>query len=483
MRDDNELTLIGEYEESDGIGMVWRDFAIRRADRRNHFYAIGKTGTGKTTLLEQLIRQDIENGEGVFLADPHGDLSERLLDCIPPSRTNDLCYFDPADLAYPIGFNIVADQPPDRRHLMADAAVSAFKAHWSESWSNRIETILSHSLAALIELPGTTLLTLPRFLTDDAFRTRAAERLTDHELRRYWREEFQGYSRSQRTDWTMSTLTRVEQLLMSPMLRHVFGQAVSGFDPRAIMDRRGIFIANLSKGRMGEQASNLVGSLLVSSFALAAATRADTPEQERADFYLYVDEFQNFATDSFRTILSEARKYRLNLALFHQYLDQLSDPLRAAVFGNVGTAVAFRIGQRDADALSKEFEHELQPEQFTGLRRFEIAVRLLDHGEPREACTGFTLAPADPPYRLKETMRAQSRRRYARARADIERELTIQYEAAVPPKQAKAKTERTPKIDPAALTAWREKMDAFESIIRAHVDRSSVDRSQLKGDD
>src|SRR3954447_8574629 len=380
MRDDNDLTLIGTCQESDGISSVTRPFGIRRADRRGHLVALGKTGTGKSTLLESLIRQDIEHGEGVALLDPHGDLAERLLDCIPPWRTNELCYFDPSDLVHPVGFNIVAEQPGGRRHLARSNALASFKAHYGESWSNRIETVLAHSLAALIELPGTTLLTLPRFLTDTPYRERVVQRLSDHELKRYWSVEFKGYSRSQQTDWTMSTLTRVEQFLMSPMTRNIFGQETSGFDPRTIMDRRGIFIANLSKGKIGEDSANLIGSLLVSSFALAAAARADIPEHDRADFYLYVDEFQNFATDSFASILSEARKYRLSLALFHQYIDQLSDPLRRAVFGNVGTTIAFRVGQHDAEHLASEFEHQFTPERFTGLGRYEIAVRLLEHG-------------------------------------------------------------------------------------------------------
>ena len=273
---DDDRTLIGEHEESNGIELETRRFGMRRADRRGHLYAVGKTGTGKTTLLEHLIRQDIEHGEGVALLDPHGDLAERLLDCVPPWRTNDLCYFDPADLAHPVGFNIVADQPPDRRHLARSDAVSAFKAHYGESWSNRIETVLGHSLAALIELPGTTLLTMPRFLTDAgvprargaAPRRPRAQALLDRGVH--------GLQPVAATDWTMSTLTRVEQFLMSPMTRNIFGQEKSGFNPRAIMDRRGIFIANLSKGKIGEDSANLIGSLLVSSFALAAADRVPT---------------------------------------------------------------------------------------------------------------------------------------------------------------------------------------------------------------
>src|SRR3954449_7840787 len=216
------------------------------------------------------------------------------------------------------------------------------------------------------------------------------------------------------------------------------------------MDRCGIFIANLSKGKIGEDSANLIGSLLVSSFALAAAARADTPEHARADFYLYVDEFQNFATDSFASILSEARKYRLSLALFHQYIDQLSDPLRKSVFGNVGTTIAFRVGQTDAVHLASEFEHQFAPERFTGLGRYEVAVRLLEHGAPSTPFTGRTLAPDRTPYGQGAEMRAQSRRRHARARAGLERELTAQYEAAesdVPKKPTEPKR-REPKPDP-----------------------------------
>ena len=265
----------------------------------------------------------------------------------------------------------------------------------------------------------------------------------------------------------MSTLTRVEQFIMTPMTRNIFGQERSGFSPRTIMDRRGIFIANLSKGKIGEDSASLIGSLLVSSFALAASERADMPESERADFYLYADEFQNFATDSFASILSEARKYRLSLALFHQYVDQLSETLRRSVFGNVGSTIAFRIGQRDAEHLAAEFGHDLTPEHFTDLKRYQIAVRLLQHGEQRKAFTGLTVAAGDPPYRLAESMRAQSRRQHARPRDDIERELAVQYEAAAvqPKKEKPAPAERKPRIDPNAVAAWREKLDELQRAI------------------
>ena len=221
MFDDNDITDIGTYEHNNGIETETVAFGIRRNDRRRHLYAIGKTGTGKSTLLERLVRQDIGYGEGVALFDPHGDLAERMPDCIPPERTNQVCYFDPSDLAHPVGFNIVADQPADTRHVAVSGVVSAFKAYWSDSWGDRLETILRNSLDALTELPGTTILQLPRLLTDDAYRERVTEKLTDPELRRYWRDEFGRYSPRQRAEATAPVLNRVGRFLTLGIYRDI----------------------------------------------------------------------------------------------------------------------------------------------------------------------------------------------------------------------------------------------------------------------
>jgi hypothetical protein len=393
---------------------------LSRADRRRHVYAIGKTGTGKTTLLERLIVQDITGGEGVALLDPHGDLAERLLDYIPRSRTDDLAYFNPADLAHPVGFNIVADVEPDLRHLAVSGAVSAFKAIWADSWGARLEYILGNALAALIETPGATLLSLPRLLTDDVYRVRVTARLEDPVVRRFWLEEFGAYDKRFRTEAIAPIQNKIGQFLMSPSVRNIFGQERQAIDFRMAMDRRQIVIANLAKGRIGSDKSNLIGSLLVSQFELAAMSRSDTPEEARPDFYLYVDEFQNFATTSFATILSEARKYRLSLHLFHQFLDQLAEPVRQAVFGNVGSMLAFRLGQSDAEVIAHEYDKEIEPRQLTELSPFMLYARTLKAGEPSQAYLMRTLPNQAERVGQANNMITQSRTRFGRARERVE---------------------------------------------------------------
>ena len=349
-----------------------------------------------------------------------------MLEHIPPSRTDHVCYFDPADLAYPVGFNILSGHDdPERRHLAVAGAVSAFKGFWGESWGPRLEYILANALAALMELPGATLLSLPRLLTDDAFRVRAGERLHDPVVRRYWLEEFAtlALDKRMRAEATSPVLNKVGQLFMSPMMRNIFGQERSGFDARFIMDHRRILIANLSRGRIGAANSALIGSLLVSAFELAATSRADVSEAERVDCYLYADEFQHFATESFASILSEARKYRLALSLFHQYEDQLAEPILRAVFGNVGTLIVFQVGQRDAEHLSREFEHDLTPEDLTALDRFHIAVRMLEHGRQSVPFRGRTSRSNAPLYGRSENIIHQSRMRFARPREKVERAI------------------------------------------------------------
>ena len=416
---DDDLTLIGVR----GLG---RDipFGIRRADRRQHLYALGKTGTGKSTLLERLILQDIEAGEGVAILDPHGDLAERLLDYIPRWRTDHVCYFNPADLEHPVGFNILAHHPPEHRHLAVSGVVAAFKAIWRDSWGPRLEYLLANATAALMELPGTTLLHLPRLLADAGYRARVTTKLADPVVRRFWAEEFEGYSKSFRAEAIAPVQNKVGQFLLSPMVRNIFGQESSTFSPRYVMDHRRILIANLAKGRIGDDKASLIGALLVSSLELAASARVDTAEADRPDFYLYADEFQNFATDSFASLLSEARKRRLCLSLFHQFEDQLSEPVRRAVFGNVGTLVSFRVGQRDAEHLAAELEHELTAEQLTSLGRFEIAVKLLEHGRQTTPFQARTEKPDAVRYGRSEMVTRQSRTHFARRRARVERAIT-----------------------------------------------------------
>ena len=389
-------------------------------DRRQHLYTIGKSGAGKTTLLRNLILQDIEAGRGVGVIDPHGDLATDLLDHIPRRRIEDVVYFNPADVEYPIAFNLLGSVAAEHRHLAASGIVSVFKSIWREFWGPRLEYILYAAVAALLECQNVSLLGVQRMLSDARYRAWVVKQVKDPMVRSFWVNEFERYDSKFLQEAIAPIQNKVGQLLMSPHLRNVLGQVRNRIDARRIMDSGCIFIADLSKGKLGEDKSNLIGALLVTQFQLAAMSRANIPEHDRKDFFLSVDEFQSFATDSFISILSEARKYRLCLTLSHQYIEQLKPEIRDAVFGNVGSIVAFRIGQRDADVLGREFGNAFTPEQFTRLNNHEVYAKLLTRGEWSEPFLGVTLSPAGRRHGHSETIIRRSRERYARAREIVE---------------------------------------------------------------
>lgn len=397
-----------------------KSFGIKQADRRQHLYCIGKTGSGKTTLLRNLVIQDILAGRGVAVFDPHGDMAEELLDYIPTHRTDDVVYFDPADLEHPIGFNLLEDAVPDVRHLIASSVVSAFKSIWADSWGPRLEYILYNCVAALAEHQHTSILGIPRMLTDDSYRARIVARLEDPVVRAFWLDEFERYDKRFRQEAIAPVQNKIGQFLASAPMRNILGQVKSTIDPRFMMDNRRILIAKLSKGQLGEDKANLLGSLLITKFQLAAMSRASIPEEERQDFHLYIDEFHNFTTNSFATMLSEARKYRLCLTLSHQYIDQLPDALQKAVFGNVGTLVSFRIGSRDAPAIGKEFAPTFESNDLLALGRYSIYLKLMIDGVCSRPFSAVTLEPIGTPTRRSATIKKRSRERFARRRALIE---------------------------------------------------------------
>ena len=339
-----------------GIRDSWSQevpFGLPQNDRRQHLYMIGKSGTGKTTLLRNLILQDIEAGNGVAVIDPHGDLATEILDYIPQHRIEDVAYFNPADLEYPVGFNLLEYIPSDERHLVASGIVSAFRSIWPEFWGPRLEYILYAAVAALLDCENVSLLGVQRMLSDDRYRAWVVKQVKDPQVRSFWVNEFENFDERFLREAVAPIQNKVGQLLMSPHLRNILGQVRSRIDARFMMDNGRIFIADLSKGKLGADKSNLLGALLVTQFQLAAMSRSDVPEETRRDFFLYVDEFQSFTSDSFVSILSEARKYRLCLTLSHQYTDQLRPEIKDAVFGNVGSIVAFRVGHRDAKTLEE----------------------------------------------------------------------------------------------------------------------------------
>ena len=360
-------------------------------------YVIGKTGMGKTTMMENMIIQDIMNGKGLAFVDPHGDSVEKILDYIPSSRVNDVVYFNPADQEFPIAFNILESVDPAYKHLVASGLMGVFTKIWANTWSARMEYILNNSILALLDSPGNTLLGIARMMVDKKYRKKIVDNIKDPMIKSFWVDEFANWNEKYRMEAIAPIQNKVGQFLSSSITRNIIGQTRSTIDLRDIMDNKKIFLMNLSKGRLGEDNSALLGAMIITKLQLAALSRVDVLEHEREDFYLYVDEFQNFATQSFATILSEARKYRLNLIIGHQYIGQLvqegNTDVRDAVFGNVGTMVTFRVGAADAEFLEKEFMPTFLQNDLVNLPKHHIVLRLMINGVASDPFSATTLPP------------------------------------------------------------------------------------------
>ena len=418
--------IMDEHFSHIGTRDIWgglHPVGLSLSDRRQHLYLIGKTGSGKTTLLRNLIVQHLAAGHGVALIDPHGDLAEELLDCIPPHRADDLVYFNPGDLDFPIGLNLIANVTPDDRHLVASGIVGAFKSIWRDSWGPRLEYILYNAIAALLDCPNTSLLGVNRMLTDADYRRRIVAKVRDPFVRAFWTDEYEQYEPRFQREAIAPIQNKLGQFLLNPVVRNILGQVRTKVSIPFMMNTGRIFIANLSKGKLGADKANLLGSLLTTQFQLGAMARVNQPESERRDFFLFLDEFHNFTTDAFTSILSEARKYRLCLALAHQYIEQVPLPVRSAVFGNVGSLISFRVGNADAEVLQREFGKSYALETFVGLDRFQVIARLSEDGQTREAFRAHTLPPIEHQVGRREKLIARSREKYAAKRADVEMKI------------------------------------------------------------
>jgi hypothetical protein len=400
-------------------------FGIKAKDRQRHMYVVGKTGMGKSTLLENMAAQDIQNGEGMAFIDPHGSAAQTLLDYVPPHRINDVIYFAPFDMANPVSFNVMEDVGPDKRHLVVSGLMSTFKKIWVDAWSARMEYILTNALLALIEYPDTTLLSVNRLFTDKAFRNRVVDYIKDPAVKAFWTEEFAGYTDRFAAEALPAIQNKIGQFTGNPLIRNIIGQPHSSFDIRKIMDEKKILIMNLSKGLVGETNANLLGSMLTTRIYLGAMSRADLPlEQMRTmpNFYFYVDEFQSFANSTFANILSEARKYHLNLIIAHQYIEQMEEDVRNAVFGNVGTTIAFRVGPFDAEVLETVFSPRFVANDLVNLGFAQIYLTLMIDGIGSQPFSAVTLPPIEMPrVSCKEMVISASRKNYARTREEVEK--------------------------------------------------------------
>jgi len=418
----NEITFFGETTFRNQL----KKYGIKVDDRRRHMYLIGKTGMGKSTVLENMIVEDIRAGKGVAIVDPHGDLAEKIIKFVPSSRINDVIYFNPADMEYPIAFNVVEQVEPHLRHLVASGLIGVFQKLWADSWGPRLEYILRNAILAILDYPGSTLLAIPRMFSDKVFRKKVIDKIQDPVVKSFWVNEFAGYADKFASEAVSPIQNKVGQFLSSSLIRNIVGQVKSTIDIREIMDSGKILILNLSKGRIGEDNSSLLGAMMITKIQLAAMSRVDILEHERKDFYLYVDEFQNFATGSFANILSEARKYRLNLIMAHQYIEQLDETVKAAVFGNVGTLTVFRVGAADAEELVPEFTPTFTEEDLVNLPKYEFYIKLMIDGVTSDPFSSRGLPPLrkDEETGNVEKVIAVSRERYAKKREYVEEKIS-----------------------------------------------------------
>ncbi|MDO8493189.1 MAG: type IV secretion system DNA-binding domain-containing protein [bacterium] len=411
-------------------------FGIKPLDRLRHFYVVGKTGMGKSTLLERMTIQDINNGNGIGYIDPHGSSAELFLDYIPEDRIKDVIYFAPHDLEFPIAFNVMEDVGKDQRHLVANGLMAAFKKIWPDVWSARMEYISTNIILALLEYPDSTLLGVNRMLSDKVYRKKVVDNVTDPVVKSFWVDEFAKYSEKLMVEAGASIQNKFGQFVSNPLIRNIVGQPKSTFNIRDVMDGKKILIMNLSKGRMGELNANLIGGMLITKIYLAAMSRASESAdsiKKLAPFYFVVDEFQSFVNESFRDILSEARKYQLSLTLAHQYIEQVPEEVRDAVFGNVGTTVSFRVGPFDAEVLEKVFGPKFIAEDLVNLGFAQIYLTLMIDGVGSAPFSAKTLGPIPKPaISYKEQVMEHSRKTYGRTRADVEEEIKKWHEVAPP---------------------------------------------------
>ena len=472
-----EVSLFGvtNFRSSNSI------FGSLRSDRGRHIYIIGQTGTGKSGLLELLSLSDLHFNQGYAIIDPHGDFAINNLRAIPANKVPDVVYFNPADSDYPIGFNPLEVTDPRQKVQISSELVGVMKRMFGYSWGPRLEYILRNTILALLDTPDSTMLDITRMLTEKKFRRQVIDNITDLVVRNFWEKEFNAWDQRLQTEAVSSVLNKLGSFITNPMIRNIVGQTKSGFNPRQIMDEGKILIVNLSRGLIGEDNANILGAMIITKIQLAAMSRADIASiEDRRPFYLYVDEFQNFATDSFAVILSEARKYGLYLTLANQYISQMPEEVRGAVFGNVGSIVTFRVSPDDAPFLEKYFSPQFETSDIIQLANRSFVATLTIAGEKAPAFSGQTL---DLPQLAKDNLEAiinHSRYYYASPREVVEQQIE-QNTSDQPKPETPAPVASVPLGDNPALKALKANLGEGERAGRARTAGPEAGSNRVEG--
>lgn len=404
-----------------------KPFGIKDEDRLNHIYVIGKTGTGKSTLLLNMAVSDIQRGNGICLIDPHGDIADKILDYVSKERINDVIYFNPSDENFVIAFNPLQNIHQNQQHLVVAGLIATFKKIWIDSWGPRLEYILRYALLTLLSYPEACLLDIQPLLTNYNFRKKVLSYCADQYLNSFWFNEFDKYSPQLKSEAISPILNKTGLFVAIKQLRNVIGQTTGSIKIDEIMNNKKILICNLAKGKLGEDATTILGSMLVNAIQLAALSRASEDEQNRTPFYLYVDEMHSFVSMSFADILAEARKYKLSLFLAHQYILQIHEKIRYAIFGNVGTMIIFRVGADDAKYLTQEVHPVFSEEDLINLPKYSMYLKLMIDGATSKPFSATTIPPKQPRHSYRNEIIRQSNMRYGKPKEIVEEEISNRY--------------------------------------------------------
>lgn len=464
---------------------IKNQFGMYRRDRSRHIYIIGQTGSGKSGLLTLFGLSDIYHNQGYCIIDPHGDLAMDNLRFVPESRVKDVVYFNPADTQYPMAFNPLEVDDPARKPNISSEVIGVLKRMFGDSWGPRLEHILRYTLLALLDRPNSTLLDISRMLTDADFRKETLNYCQDVTVLQFWKKEFGSWSDKQVTESVAPVLNKVGAFTANPIVRNIIGQPKSSFNIRQIMDEGKILVVNLSKGLIGEDNAGLLGSFLVTKVQLAAMSRSDIENvEDRRPFYLYVDEFQNFATDSFSVILSEARKYGLNLTVANQYTSQMTESVRDAVFGNVGTTISFRVSADDAPVLAKQFEPIFEAQDLLNLNNRHFVISMIINGEKVPAFSATTLSIPKPPHDITPQIIEYSREHYSRPRAEVEKDISANIGAADKFKQDLSNSGRAAGERGSAKQASNEKpVFKFQPTPQQELRKQKISPNAMQGEE